>query len=186
MYKREPNCTEVILHNLLRVLEVNSKTLPMVLESGYNLTKLTTLYLFFNTANIIPQLPQFLSFMGSLSYLTHLKLSNCCTDQLLAVIGINCKSLEVLDAEEDSEMMTTDHGLAFLSNCSKLTTIILNDAGDEYDYEDRYFGITGKFVPSWKKSAVSANQYILSKNQCNINSDGSETRNWNFGYPKSA
>ena len=105
MYKREPNCTEVILHNLLRVLEVNSKTLPMVLESGYNLTKLTTLYLFFNTANIIPQLPQFLSFMGSLSYLTHLKLSNCCTDQLLAVIGINCKNLEVLDAEEDSEMM---------------------------------------------------------------------------------
>ena len=56
MYKREPNCTEVILHNLLRVLEVNSKTLPMVLESGYNLTKLTTLYLFFNTGMLkIPQ-----------------------------------------------------------------------------------------------------------------------------------
>ena len=143
MYKREPNCTEVILHPLLRVLEVNSKTLPMVLESGYNLTKLTTLYLFFNINRHVALLPQFLSFMGSLSCLTHLKLSNCCTDQLLAVIGINCKSLEVLDAEEDSEMMTTDHGLAFLSNCSKLTTIILNDAGDEYDYEDRYFGITG-------------------------------------------
>ena len=154
MYKREPNCTEVILHNLLRVLEVNSKTLPMVLESGYNLTKLTTLYLFFNTANIIPQLPQFLSFMGSLSYLTHLKLSNCCTDQLLAVIGINCKSLEVLDAEEDSEMMTTDHGLAFLSNCSKLTTIILNDAGDEYDYEDRYFGITGMYKNFYKLEKI--------------------------------
>ena len=42
-------------------------------------------------------------------------------------------------------MMTTDHGLSFLANCVKLTTIILNDAGDEYDYEDRYFGITGKF-----------------------------------------
>jgi hypothetical protein len=74
-----------------------------------------------------------------------LQLSNCCTDQLLAVIGTNCKSLEVLDAEEDSEMMTTDHGLSFLTNCVKLTTIILNDAGDEYDYEDRYFGITGMF-----------------------------------------
>ena len=23
---------------------------------------------------------------------------------------------------------------------------ILNDAGDEYDYEDRYFGITGKGI----------------------------------------
>ena len=57
---------------------------------------------------------------------------------------MNCKSLEVLDAEEDSEMMTTDHGLSFLTNCAKLTTIILNDAGDEYDYEDRYFGITGR------------------------------------------
>ena len=75
-----------------------------------------------------------------------MQLSNCCTDQLLAVIGTNCKSLEVLDAEEDSEMMTTDHGLSFLTNCVKLTTIILNDAGDEYDYEDRYFGITGIFL----------------------------------------
>lgn len=144
MYKREPNCTEVILHPLLRVLEVNSKTLPLVLEAGYNLTKLTTLYLFFDINRHVALLPQFLAFVGSLANLTHLKLSNCCTDQLLAVIGTSCKNLEVLDAEEDSEMMTTDHGLAFLANCSKLTTIILNDAGDEYDYEDRYFGITGK------------------------------------------
>ena len=90
--------------------------------------------------------------MGSLSCLTNLKLSNCCTDQLLAVIGTNCKNLEVLDAEEDSEMMTTDHGLSFLTNCAKLTTIILNDAGDEYDYEDRYFGITGKPDSNVKKS----------------------------------
>ena len=43
-------------------------------------------------------------------------------------------------------MLTTDSGLAFLANCCKLRTVILNDAGDEYDYEDRYFGITGKGV----------------------------------------
>ena len=43
-------------------------------------------------------------------------------------------------------MLTTDSGLAFLANCCKLKTVILNDAGDEYDYEDRYFGITGKGV----------------------------------------
>ena len=43
-------------------------------------------------------------------------------------------------------MMTTDSGLAFLANCCKLTTVIFNDAGDEYDYEDRYFGITGKGI----------------------------------------
>lgn len=166
MYRREPSCTEVILHPLLRVLEVNSKSLPLVLESGYNLAKLDTLYLFFDINRYsnnfhlkfkpfktlfhlfrhVALVPQFLSFTGSLAFLTQLKLSNCCTDQLLGVIGTNCKNLEVLDAEEDSEMMTTDHGLAFLANCSKLVSIIFNDAGDEYDYEDRYFGITGKGV----------------------------------------
>ena len=90
-----------------------------------------------------------------------LQLSNCCTDQLLAVIGTNCKSLEVLDAEEDSEMMTTDHGLSFLTNCVKLTTIILNDAGDEYDYEDRYFGITGIFL-IWNFLKMAASQKSFS------------------------
>ena len=68
----------------------------------------------------ISLVPQFHAFVGSLTNLTHLKLSNCCTDQLLAVIGANCVNLEVLDAEEDSEMMTTDHGLAFLANCRNL------------------------------------------------------------------
>ena len=51
-------------------------------------------------------IPQFHAFVGSLRNLTHLKLSNCCTDQLLAVIGANCRNLEVLDAEEDSGMVT--------------------------------------------------------------------------------
>ena len=79
----------------------------------------------------------------------------------MAVIGTNCKSLEVLDAEEDSEMMTTDHGLSFLTNCVKLTTIILNDAGDEYDYEDRYFGITGIFlICNLFKVASSQNFFV--------------------------
>ena len=64
MFKREPNCTEVILHPLLRVLEVNAKTLPMVLENGYNLTKCTTLYLFFDINRCVALVPQFLSFMG--------------------------------------------------------------------------------------------------------------------------
>ena len=77
MFKREPNCTEVILHPLLRVLEVNAKTLPMVLENGYNLNKLTTLYLFFDINRCVALVPQFLSFVGSLSYLTHLKVCNC-------------------------------------------------------------------------------------------------------------
>ena len=68
MFKREPNCTEVILHPLLRVLEVNAKTLPMVLENGYNLTKCTTLYLFFDINRCVALVPQFLSFMGELKF----------------------------------------------------------------------------------------------------------------------
>ena len=69
MFKREPNCTEVILHPLLRVLEVNAKTLPMVLENGYNLTKCTTLYLFFDINRCVALVPQFLSFMGELNFI---------------------------------------------------------------------------------------------------------------------
>ena len=92
------------------------------------------------------QVQKLYSFVGSLTRLTHLKLSNCVTDHLLGVLGANCKNLRVLDAEEDSEMTVTDHGLAFLANCPKLTRVILNDAGDEYDYEDRYFGVTGKGI----------------------------------------
>ncbi len=76
MFKREPNCTEVILHPLLRVLEVNAKSLPLVLENGYNLNKLTTLYLFFDINRCVALVPQFLSFVGSLSHLSHLKVNN--------------------------------------------------------------------------------------------------------------
>ena len=67
---------------------------------GYITSRLFTIcYLYFRHLALIPQ---FHAFVGSLRNLTHLKLSNCCTDQLLAVIGANCRTLEVLDAEEDS------------------------------------------------------------------------------------
>ena len=48
MYRRDPSCTEALIHPHLRTLEVNSKTLPLVLEYAYNLTNITTLYLFFD------------------------------------------------------------------------------------------------------------------------------------------
>ena len=74
-----------------------------VIEFEFKDTKfgifLTICYLYFRHLALIPQ---FHAFVGSLRNLTHLKLSNCCTDQLLAVIGANCRNLEVLDAEEDS------------------------------------------------------------------------------------
>lgn len=146
MYKRDPTCIEAILHPLLLALEINSQSLKLALDYSYNLTNLTTLYLFFDITRHPVHVQKFYEFVGGLVHLTHLKLSNCCTDALLAVVGANCKQLCVLDAEEDSEMTITDHGLAFLVNCGKLHTVVLNDAGDEYDYEDRYFGITGKGI----------------------------------------
>ena len=48
MYRRDPTCTEAIIHQHLRTLEINSKTLSLVLEYAYHLTNVTTLYLFFD------------------------------------------------------------------------------------------------------------------------------------------
>ena len=48
MYRKDPTCTEAIIHPHLRTLEVNSKTLSLVLEYAYQLTNVTTLYLFFD------------------------------------------------------------------------------------------------------------------------------------------
>ena len=58
-------------------------------------------------------------------------------------------------------MMTTDSGLAFLANCDKLRTVILNDAGDEYDYEDRYFGITGKGIANLLIALPKVSEFLL-------------------------
>ena len=53
MYRRDPNCIEVLLHPHLKTLEVNSKSLSLVLEYAYNLTKLGTLYLFFDINRLV-------------------------------------------------------------------------------------------------------------------------------------
>ena len=48
MYRRDPTCIEVLIHPHLKTLEVNSKSLPLVLEYAYNLTNVSVLYLFFD------------------------------------------------------------------------------------------------------------------------------------------
>ena len=48
MYRRDPSCIEVLIHPHLKTLEVNSKSLPLVLEYAYNLTNVSVLYLFFD------------------------------------------------------------------------------------------------------------------------------------------
>eukprot|EP00092_Neocalanus_flemingeri_P033846 GFUD01036807.1.p1 GENE.GFUD01036807.1~~GFUD01036807.1.p1 ORF type:complete len:552 (+),score=114.11 GFUD01036807.1:151-1806(+) len=146
LHRKDTACIEVILHPLLRTLEVTSQTLLLTLDQGHNLAGLTVLYLFFDIKRQSGIEGQLLNFVGSLRQLTKLKISNCCTDQLLAVLATSCPQLRVFDAEEDSEMSITDHGLAFLSNCRQLVSVVLNDDGDEYDYEDRYFGVSGKGI----------------------------------------
>ena len=54
MYRRDPEtCVEVMIHPSLKTLEVNSKSLPMVLEYAYNLTNVTVLYLFFDINRLV-------------------------------------------------------------------------------------------------------------------------------------
>lgn len=146
LHRRDTGSIEVILHPLLRTLEVTSRNILLVLDHGHLLTGVTIIYLFFDVKRQSGLEQQLLSFMGSLTNLTQLKISNCCTDQLLAVLATSCRNLRVFDAEEDSEMTITDHGLAFLSNCRELISVVLNDDGDEHDYEDRYFGVSGKGI----------------------------------------
>ena len=172
LYRKDTSCIEVLLHPSLRTLEVlkqhhiavpflqhtstfflqasfyqvTSQSLLLVLDQGHKLTGLTVLYLFFDIKRQSGIEGQLLNFVGSLHLLTKLKISNCCTDQLLAVLATSCPALRVFDAEEDSDMSITDHGIAFLSNCRELVSVVLNDDGDEYDYEDRYFGVSGKGI----------------------------------------
>ena len=73
--------------------------------------------------------PQLLRFVGSLGQLTALKLSTCVTDNLLAALGLACPRLRIFDAEADTDMAVTDRGLAFLSSCSLLESVVLNDDG---------------------------------------------------------
>jgi len=74
--------------------------------------------------------PQFHAFVGSLTHLTHLKLSNCCTDQLLAVIGANCKSLEVLDAEEARLCFCALFPCNFRCKVENIPSCFMNAAAD--------------------------------------------------------
>ncbi len=93
--KSTAGISEVFLHPLLRTLEINSTSLALALDNAYNLTKLTTLYLFFDINRHASLVPKLHAFVGSLTNLTNIKVSNCCTDALMAVIGENCKKLQV-------------------------------------------------------------------------------------------
>merc|ERR1712079_209943 len=112
----EPNCVDVFIHPMLKTLEVTQENLSMVLESAHSITGLTFLTLHLDLKRQTGLETQILSFVGSLSHLTALKVSTCCTDDLLAVLGLSCPHLKIFDADADTEMALTDRGLAFLAN----------------------------------------------------------------------
>lgn len=149
MMLEEPNCVDVFIHPMLKTLEVTQENLSTVLESAHNITGITFLTLHLDLKRQTGLEPQILSFVGSLSNLTALKVSTCCTDNLLAVLGLFCHNLKIFDAEADTEMSVTDRGLAFLTSCRLLESIILNDEGTEYDEEDRYPALTGPGVANF-------------------------------------
>ena len=140
----EPGCIDAILHPLLKTLEVTQNNISLVLENYHNVPNITYLTLCFDLRKQGSIEPQLLAFVGSLQQLTALKLSNCCSDQLMSVLGLYCPQLKIFDAEADNEMVFTDRGLSYLSNCQLLQSVLFNDEGTEYDADERYQGITGQ------------------------------------------
>ena len=139
----EPLSVDVVLHPLLKNLEITQDNLSLVLDTAPNITNVTFLSLCCDVKKQSTLETQLHSYVGSLTHLTALKLSCSCPDQLLAVLGLSCPHLKILDAEADSKTSITDRGLAFLSNCRQLHSVVLNDDGTDYDADDRYHGLTG-------------------------------------------
>ncbi|CAG0883298.1 unnamed protein product [Cyprideis torosa] len=95
-----------------------------------------------------PTVPLF-TFLSTLSFSSHLtELSlNQTTDNIIMAVCLHCKHLRVLDFRGDIRRKVTDVGLAsLLSRAQTLERVLMNPEGDEFDYEDRYFGVTGKGV----------------------------------------
>ena len=161
MMLEEPACVEVVLHPLLKTLEITQENLSSVLENCYNVENITFLTICFDLKRQGSLEPQLFRFIGSLKHLTALKLSSNCTDQLLAVLGLSCTQLKIFDAEADSEMAFTDKGLSFLCNCSQLQSIVLNDEGTEFDADERYPGVTGAGVANLIISLHNLNLLLI-------------------------
>ena len=66
LHRRDTGCIEVILHPLLRTLEVTSRNLLLVLDHGHNLGRISIIYLFFDVKRQSGLEQQLLSFIGSL------------------------------------------------------------------------------------------------------------------------
>ena len=92
----EPLCVDVVLHPLLKSLEITQENLSVVLDAAPNIPNVSYLSLCADTKRQSHQESQLLQFMSSLTNLTALKLSCRVTDPLLAVLGLSCQSLKIL------------------------------------------------------------------------------------------
>ncbi|XP_042209544.1 uncharacterized protein LOC121857526 [Homarus americanus] len=107
----------------------------------------------------------FLPLLGNLTNLQVLVIGSLVGDDLLAVLGINCRHLVIFDAREDPGNLVTDVGLAYLAMCKKLRRVYFSVFADEYDSSLEQLGFTGKGVALLLSLAeieqVQCSEYLL-------------------------
>lgn len=88
----------------------------------------------------------FLPLLGHMAKLKVLVIGCLVSDELLAVLGINCPHLQVFDARDGIGNRVSDVGLAYLAQCRSLKRIFFSTFADEYDLNVDKLGFTGRGV----------------------------------------
>lgn len=107
----------------------------------------------------------FLPLLGHMANLKVLVIGCLVSDELLAVLGINCPHLQVFDARDDIGDMVSDVGLAYLAQCRGLKRIFFSAFANEYDLNVDKLGFTGRGVALLltlpQVIQVTCSEYIL-------------------------
>ncbi|MPC20544.1 uncharacterized protein LOC123498903 isoform X1 [Portunus trituberculatus] len=88
----------------------------------------------------------FLPLLGRMANIKMLVIGCLVSDELLAVLGINCPHLQVFDARDDIGDMVSDVGLAYLAQCRGLKRVFFSAFANEYDLNVEKLGFTGRGV----------------------------------------
>ncbi|CAL4118529.1 unnamed protein product [Meganyctiphanes norvegica] len=92
-------------------------------------------------------MPHVLGVLPLIGHLTALQIchtKSVMDDELLAVIGVNCPSLQIFDGRDCNTATASDLGLGYLAQCKKLRHVLFPDFADEYDICEEQLGCTGK------------------------------------------
>lgn len=107
----------------------------------------------------------FLPLLGHMANLKVLVIGCLVSDELLAVLGINCPHLQIFDARDDIGDMVSDVGLAYLAQCRSLKRIFFSAFANEYDLNVDKLGFTGRGVALLltlpEVIQVTCSEYIL-------------------------